>query len=71
MCVYYDCVCIVINRPQQRFSDHIPAAVYEESDNISEPKLILKRIRASSGSEKVLYNIILKLHIFYHCCYAQ
>ncbi|XP_003385249.2 PREDICTED: cAMP-regulated phosphoprotein 21-like [Amphimedon queenslandica] len=38
--------------PQQRFSDHIPAAVYEESDNISEPKLILKRIRASSGSEK-------------------
>ena len=53
VCVCH-CVCIIIlNRPQQRFSDHIPAAVYEESDNISEPKLILKRIRASSGSEKV------------------
>lgn len=57
---------LFVCRPQQRFSDHIPPAVYEESDNISEPKSILKRIRGSSGSEKVnnmnsLFNIILFL----------
>lgn len=35
--------------PRQQFSEHIP--VLEESDG-SEPKLILKRIRGSTGSEK-------------------
>jgi hypothetical protein len=37
--------------PQQRFSDHIPTAVYEEPD-LNEPKSILKRIRGTSASEK-------------------
>ena len=47
-----DLICLC--RPQQRFTDHIPP-VYEESE-ISEPKSILKRIRGSSGSEKVYNN---------------
>ena len=39
--------------PVQRFSEHIPATLDDVESNNSEPKLILKRIRGASGSEKV------------------
>lgn len=47
-------LCLFFFRPVQRFSDHIPTNL-EETEAGSEPKLILKRIRGTSGSEKVSY----------------